>query len=140
MKKIIAILILAFAVQGVANAQIGRLLNKAKETGKIISFDDKYIIVEYKNRTVKAQLNAFDKGILKYENADLQNKANEIIEEAKNGSDLILSEMKEHKDAKIHEVLQIRSKLNDLVEEEEKEETNEVFHVNDSVLIKKYNY
>ena len=34
MKKIIAILILAFAVQGVANAQIGRLLNKAKETVK----------------------------------------------------------------------------------------------------------
>ena len=34
MKKLIAILILAFAVQGVANAQIGRLLNKAKETVK----------------------------------------------------------------------------------------------------------
>lgn len=34
MKKLITILILAFAVQGVANAQIGRLLNKAKETVK----------------------------------------------------------------------------------------------------------
>ena len=34
MKKLIVILILAFAVQGVANAQIGRLLNKAKETVK----------------------------------------------------------------------------------------------------------
>ena len=34
MKKIIAVLILAFAVQGVANAQIGKLLNKAKETVK----------------------------------------------------------------------------------------------------------
>ena len=32
MKKLIAILILAFSLQGVANAQIGRLLNKAKET------------------------------------------------------------------------------------------------------------
>ncbi len=34
MKKLIAILILAFSLQGVANAQIGRLLNKAKETVK----------------------------------------------------------------------------------------------------------
>ena len=32
MKKLIAILILAFSFQGVANAQIGRLLNKAIET------------------------------------------------------------------------------------------------------------
>lgn len=34
MKKIIAVLILALAVQGAANAQIGKLLNKAKETVK----------------------------------------------------------------------------------------------------------
>ena len=34
MKKIIAIIILVFAVQGAAQAQIGKLLNKAKETVK----------------------------------------------------------------------------------------------------------
>ena len=60
-----------------------KVVNKAKETGEIISFDDKYIIVEYKNKTVKVQLNAFDKGIIKYENADLQSKADEIIKQAK---------------------------------------------------------
>lgn len=60
-----------------------KVVNKAKETGKIISFDDKCITVEYKNRTAKVQLNAFDLGILKYENADLQNKTIESVAQAK---------------------------------------------------------
>ncbi len=67
-----------------ANIIIGeKVVNKARETGEIVSFDDKYITVEYKNRTAKVQLNAFDLGILKYENLDLQNKVNESIEQAK---------------------------------------------------------
>ena len=74
-------------IQGVvemADITIGeKVVNKAREIGKILSFDDKYIIVEYKNRTAKVQLNAFDLGILKYENADLQNKTNESVAQAK---------------------------------------------------------
>ena len=109
------------------NIQLQEKLNIQKE--ELRKKEDKINIQEEK---MEKQMNEL------LENARL--KANEIIEEAKNESDLILSEMKEHKDAKIHEILQIRSKLNDLVEEEPKEESNEVFHVNDSVLIKKYNY
>ena len=60
-----------------------KVVNKARETGKILSFDDKYIVVEYKNRTTKVQLNAFDLGFLKYENADLQNKTSESVAQAK---------------------------------------------------------
>ncbi|MGN1345119.1 MAG: endonuclease MutS2, partial [Traorella sp.] len=70
---------------------------------------------------------------------EAKEKANEIIENAKEESDEILSEIRENKDLKIHEALQIRSKLNDLIEEEVKE-SDEIFHVNDTVLIKKYNY
>ena len=69
-----------------------------------------------------------------------QLEAQEIVEEAKERSDEILSEMRSKADAKVHELLEIRSQLNDLVEEEEKGPSDEVFHVGDSVMIKRYNY
>lgn len=71
---------------------------------------------------------------------EAKEKSLQIVEDAKNESDEILAEMRENSAAKIHEVLQIRSKLNEIVEEEEPVVSDEVFNVNDSVLIKKYNY
>lgn len=60
-----------------------RVVNKTKETGTIVSFDDKYIYVDFKNRTSKVQRNAFEQGFLKYENVDLQSEANKNIKQAK---------------------------------------------------------
>ncbi len=67
-------------------------------------------------------------------------RAQEIVEEAKEKSDEILSEMRSKADAKVHELLEIRSQLNDLVEEKEKTGSDEVFHIGDPVMIKRYNY
>jgi hypothetical protein len=53
-----------------------RVINKAKETGTIISHDDKYICVDLGNRTAKFPLSAFDQGFLKYEKTDLQTLKN----------------------------------------------------------------
>ncbi len=61
-----------------------RVINKVGEIGTIVSFDDKYICVAYNSRTAKLQLDAFEKGFLKYENASLQDKINEGINEIKN--------------------------------------------------------
>lgn len=61
-----------------------RVINKIGEIGTIVSFDDKYICVAYNSRTAKLQLDAFEQGFLKYENASLQDKINEGINEIKN--------------------------------------------------------
>lgn len=89
-----------------------KVVNKARETGKILSFDDKYIIVEYKNRTVKVQLNAFDLGILKYQNSDLQNKTNESVAQAK-----IEEERKteEKRQAEASQVIEEKAKIEELI-------------------------
>lgn len=70
---------------------------------------------------------------------EAKEKADEIVFEAKTQSDEILAQMRKHSD-KVHEALQIRSQLDELISEEAPVETEEVFHVKDSVLIKKYNY
>ena len=59
------------------------VINKSGEIGTLISFDDKFIVVDFKTRTTKIQSDAFEKGFLKYEKADLQNKTKENIEQAK---------------------------------------------------------
>lgn len=64
----------------------------------------------------------------------------EIVSEARRRSDEIIAQLKEKGNAKIHELLKIREGFNELEKEEIKEESNEEFHVHDSVLIKKYNY
>lgn len=67
-----------------ANIIIGeKVINKSGEIGSLVSFDDKFIVVDFKTRTTKLQCNAFEKGFLKYEKADLQNKTQESIEQAK---------------------------------------------------------
>lgn len=90
-----------------------KVVNKAKETGKIISFDDKYITVEYKNRTAKVQLNAFDLGILKYQNSDLQNKTSESVAQAK-----IEEERKaeEKLQAEVSQVIEEKAKIEELMQ------------------------
>lgn len=71
---------------------------------------------------------------------EAKEKSAQIVENAKIESDEILAKLRENSEVKIHEALQIRSKLNDLIEEEETLVSDEVFKENDSVLIKKYNY
>lgn len=64
-----------------------RVINKAKETGTIISHDDKYICVDFGNRTAKFPLSAFDQGFLKYEKTDLQTLVNKGIQQIKDEKD-----------------------------------------------------
>ncbi len=60
-----------------------KVINKAGEKGRIASFDGKIICVVFENRTAKLQSDAFERGFLKYENANLQGKINEGIEQVK---------------------------------------------------------
>ena len=63
-----------------------KVKNNLKETGTIISFDGKTIVVQYEKRVAKLQSDAFEKGFIKYENAGLQNEIDEglrKVEEAK---------------------------------------------------------
>ena len=48
-----------------------KVINKAKETGVIISFEKDYITVDFNTRVATFQCNAFEQGFLKYENIDL---------------------------------------------------------------------
>lgn len=60
-----------------------RVINKKKESGVIVYFDDKYINVQYNDRLGKLLINAFEERYIKYENAELQNKVDEAIAQAK---------------------------------------------------------
>ena len=60
-----------------------KVLNKLKETGTIVSFDGKIIVIQYGSRVVKLQSDAFDKGFIKYAKAELQSEINERLQEAK---------------------------------------------------------
>ena len=60
-----------------------KVLNKLKEVGTIISFDGKIIAVQYQNRVAKLQPDAFDKGFITYEKAELQNEIDERLKQAK---------------------------------------------------------
>lgn len=60
-----------------------RVINKKKESGVIVYFDDKYINIQYYDRLGKLLINAFEEGYIKYENAELQNKVDEAIAQAK---------------------------------------------------------
>ena len=60
-----------------------RVINKNEESGVIVYFDDKYINIQYNDRLGKLLINAFEEGYIKYENAELQNKVDEAIAQAK---------------------------------------------------------
>jgi hypothetical protein len=63
-----------------AKIVIGEIvINKLGTKGTIVSFDDKYISVDYGVRIAKLQANAFEEGFLKYENEDLQRDVAECI-------------------------------------------------------------
>ena len=64
-----------------------RVLNKLKQVGTIVSVDNTYIYVDFGNRTAKLQLDAFDKGFLKYANADLQGEIDKGIRKIKEEMD-----------------------------------------------------
>lgn len=60
-----------------------KIINKIRETGIILAFDDRYIYVRYPNREGKIPRDSFEKGVIKYENAELQSKVNQTIARAK---------------------------------------------------------
>lgn len=64
-----------------------RVINKLKQVGTIVSIDNTYIVVDFGNRTAKLQLDAFDKGFLKYENTDLQSAIDKGIQQIKDEKD-----------------------------------------------------
>ena len=64
-----------------------KVLGTQKAVGTIVSFDGKTIVVQYENRVAKLQSDAFEKGFITYEKAELQNKIDgelRQIDEAKN--------------------------------------------------------
>lgn len=61
-----------------------RVINKLKQAGTIISFDGKKITVQYKDRVCQLQSDAFEKGFIKYENAELQSKIDDRANAIKN--------------------------------------------------------
>ena len=64
-----------------------RVTNKLKQSGTIVSVDDQHICIDFGNRTAKLQLDAFDKGFLKYENPNLQSAIDKGIEKIKEEKD-----------------------------------------------------
>ena len=60
-----------------------KVINKAGEKGTIVSLENNYIKVDFVSRVATLQQDAFEKGFLKYENAELQNTVVKIIEQAK---------------------------------------------------------
>lgn len=60
-----------------------KVVNKIGEHGVIISCDDSFIHVEFKNRIAKLQITAFEQGFLKYENENFQQDINEEIQRKK---------------------------------------------------------
>lgn len=64
-----------------------KVINKLRQHGTIVSFDDAYIYVDYGNRTAKLQLNAFELGFLRYEKADIQSNIDEKRQQVQNEKD-----------------------------------------------------
>ena len=60
-----------------------RVINKLKQVGTIVSVDGTCIGVDFGNRTAKLQLDAFEKGFLRYENTDLQGAIDKGIRQIK---------------------------------------------------------
>lgn len=67
-----------------ANIIIGeKVVNKLGLHGTIRSFDENYIYVDYNIRVAQINHNAFEQGLLKYVNADLQKEIDESINQEK---------------------------------------------------------
>lgn len=90
-----------------------RVISKAGEVGVIDSFDNKLIHVAFKTRVAKLQPDAFEKGFLKYENVDLQNKTNESIKQTKLEEERQAEEMRQ---AEAKRVSEEKAKIKKLME------------------------
>lgn len=55
-----------------------KVINKSKEIGTIVSFENGIIAVDFKSRVAKLMSNAFEQGYLKYTNVDLQSQIDEV--------------------------------------------------------------
>lgn len=60
-----------------------KVINKAGETGTIVSIADTFFTVDYATRVAKLQLDAFEKRFVRYENTDLQSKVDDGIRQIK---------------------------------------------------------
>lgn len=84
-----------------------KVINKSKEIGTIISFEDNIIVVDFKTRVAKLMSNAFDEGYLKYINIDLQSK----IDDVKKAEKQKLEEERVLKEKSIKELKKVQDDL-----------------------------
>ena len=61
-----------------------RVKNKMGAIGVIVSFDDRFICVDFGGRAARLQTDAFERGFLKYERADLQAAIDEALQARRN--------------------------------------------------------
>ena len=80
-----------------------KVLNSLNEQGTIVSFNDEIINVDLKWKVAKFSKDAFEKGYLRYQNIELQEKVN-VIKETVN----ITSNKEENKEDKKHEKIEIK--------------------------------
>ena len=80
-----------------------KVLNSLNEQGTIVSFNDEIINVDFKWKVAKFSKDAFEKGYLRYQNIELQEKVN-VIKETVN----ITSNKEENKEDKKHEKIEIK--------------------------------
>ena len=83
-----------------------KVLNKLKEAGTIVSFDGKIIVVQYENRVAKLQSDAFEKGFITYEKAELQSEIDETLRQVEEEKEC-KSRAKGHADERAKELCKI---------------------------------
>lgn len=83
-----------------------KVLNKLKEAGTIVSFDGKIIVVQYENRVAKLQSDAFEKGFITYEKAELQSEIDETLRQVEEEKEC-KSRAKGHADERARELCKI---------------------------------
>ena len=83
-----------------------KVLNKLKEAGTIVSFDGKTIVVQYENRVAKLQSDAFEKGFITYEKAELQSEIDETFRQVEEEKEC-KSRAKGHADERARELCKI---------------------------------
>lgn len=117
--------------------ELNKLLNENLQ--KEEKLNQKLLLLEQKENDLLMKESQFNQKVDKMMEEAKQESA-EIVENAKAKSEEILAKMRENAHGKVHELLEIKRQFNDLIEDDEEKETDEVFHVSDAVLIKKYNY
>lgn len=84
-----------------------KVINKNNETGKIISFDGKFITIDFLGRVAIFQSDAFEKRFLVYENSSLQNN----LDEAKREEERKATELQMASEKAAHERRQVQAEL-----------------------------